>query len=269
MASQYDRKDLEAAAVFAPMVAQYIQLATALTTFILGWISLSLELLVRKDFGERYISSIRFFLAVLFIGAFRMVVSLFFGFGWLFWLFGFTYLIAYIYHRRQITLRNKRGEEWHSMSFGVSRLEGFVEYLRAKEIPIISKWDDWFLYRILEPAFFFIVGGLVWIIDDGLGFYIVVASFALFMKNQMTYSKEYNQYLDIVDARIEAKYQQAALSGQQKQQTGGISVVSMPENLAKILPSTSDHTPDFAATVQETIGKSEFVASPYGHDSEN
>lgn len=263
MTSQYDRRDLEGAAVFAPMLAQYVQLATGITIFVLGWISLSLELLIRKDFGERYISLTRFFLAVMFVGAFRMLVILIFGFGWLAYLFGFAYLIAFIYHRRQITMRNRRGEEWHSMSFGVSRLEGFVDQLRARDIPIVRKWDDWFLYRFLEPAAFFVVGILLWFIDNGLGFYIVVASFALFMKNQMTYSREYNQYLDTVDARIEAKYSEAALNGQQKQRTGGISVVAMPENLAKLLPATTGKAPNFAATVQETVGGDEqtFVVS--------
>ena len=262
MASQHDKKDLEMATMFAPIISQYIQIGTAAIIFILGWVSLSLELCIRRDFGERYLSLIRLILAMTFIGTFRLLLILIFGFGIGFTVFGYAYVIMFFYHRWQIRQRNKRGEEWHSMSFGVSRFQPLIDYLRSTEIPLLSKLDDWFLYRFVEPGLFFVIGFITFYIEDGFGAYLIIASLALFIKNQMTYSKEYNQYLDTVDARIEAKYLENALTGTQKQHTAGISIVTMPENLSKLLASPSEDeieskVPSFAATVQETLGGDE------------
>lgn len=263
MISRYDQQELQKVSAVSSLimgsVAQYLQLFTELTIMILGWLSISLEVLIRKEFGERYLSIIRFFVAISVAGIFKLMVALFGGFSWLTWLFGWLVFIFFIRHRLRIMKRHKHRIIWHSMSFGISRFEWILNLARKFKVPIISQWNDWTLYRWIEPGYGFLLGAFLWPLDEGLAFYILVSTFCLFVKNQMVYYEQYNRFLDILDARIEAQYYQEAENGRPKQKTAGYSIVSFPTEMPLAAP-VGQNAPDIAATVSETLGRNN--ASP-------
>lgn len=243
------------ASLFLPGVVAYLQFFTDLAIILLGWLSVSVEVFLRRDFGERYLSNIRLMLAtimLLFIGTGGTLIGLIrrsddreasrMGGGWVFVIFFLIYLGLCLYHRWQIRSRNQQGIQWHSLSFGTSWLSG------------VTPWGDWTLYTVVEPLLTIVVGLVFTIMDmSAVGIWWLVAGVALFLKNQMVYTQYRDKILDLIDSRIEAGYFQESLNGAPKQKTAGFSVVPFPPGQVKIIEQT---VPDLMATVKATLAPS-------------
>lgn len=245
---------------------------------LLGWWSLPLEVFIRKEFGERYMSLMRIWIAWAVLGMFTFLYSLFAvmaGDGMAFlaysgmtqtlWntgmsglayhLFYYAFLLLAIWHRYRIWKRQQEGDVWLSTSFGISHLAA-VPWQRLLERipyagPVISRYvtiDDFFLYRFMEPALCLLLGRLIHPMDGLLGTYITIAAVALFIKNNMAYNQMRGRMLDMIDSAIESSYLAESLKGRPKEQTAGFSAVPLP------LAGLFDEELDLAATVRETMG---------------
>ena len=237
-------------AVAAPGVAQAVTTFSNIMIIVLGWWSIILEVFLRYQFGERYLSLLRAFYA----GTILYVVSrltdywtLSYGgnssFGgtlvnplwtghrsvfWLIMVVGFLGLT--LNHLAQIWLRNKRGDSWHSRSFGISRLEG---------IPLPGG-NDWALYRFYEPVFCLILTLIINAFDNVTGFVLLVGTVALFIKNTLVYLQYRAITLDLADAKIESVYYNAAAEGKPKAKTAGMSVISVAMPKMPTAPNSMD-----------------------------
>lgn len=234
--------------IFAPIKFIY-----TLFMVFLGWISLTLEVFARREFGERYFNPVRIIFAWFTLGFYRFFFVLWFSlsnfsiggslFGGgssfnlgattpFFRLFTWGFLIASGAHILRIYLRNKQGIQWHSQSFGISWFSA---------LPL----DDWKLYRFVEPVAFFIVGLILAIFFDRLlGIWIVLAAGSLFLKNQMAYADLRGRYLDLIDSRIESEFLTSAVHGTPKSETKGFSVMPVPAGTV---------LPEDAASIEETV----------------
>ena len=251
-----------------------------LVIVVLGWFSLSIEVFLRKDFGERYLSPIRFFLAwfafstLAFGGQVVNLMGMAYGpreggevwkgllSGLLFHVLYWGFLIMSAWQFRRISKRNKRGERWHSWSFGVSRFSGLI----GRKVGSFTI-DDWALYRFIEPTAIFALAVLVGLVSVPAGSWLWLASVTLLLKNNYMYAQAHGRLLDLVDAQIEGQYLQAALRGEDKQKTAGYSVVRAPSALDKDgdgMPDTLQTAPpsqqapqaqglDFGDVVRETM----------------
>ena len=249
-------------------------------SIVLGWFSISVEVFVRRpgSFGERYLSWLRLYMAYFIMGAFTFFYTLihvlmggisplsFLGYsGGLSSLFttGVSSLLYHLYfygflglaawHRYQIWRRNQEQVQWHTMSFGISWLAG-LPWHRLQAIPVIGPYlhvDDFTLFRFIEPLCCYIAGRLIWHADGLLGWWLIIASVALFLRNNMAYFELRGRVLDLMDATIESTYLSAALTGGPKEQTAGFAVVPMP--IEGVLENS---TLDLGATVRDTMSMS-------------
>lgn len=256
MVSQADRPMMSQAqymaSLFLPGAVAHFQFFTDLSIILLGWLSASVEVFVRYDFGERYLSNIRLMLAtmmVLFIGTGGAIIGVIrrsddvntsgMGGGWVFALFFIAYLALCLYHRWCIRRRNARGIQWHSLSFGTPWLA------------LIAPWNDWTLYIIVEPLVVTVVGLLLtWAGTSAVGLWWLLGGIALALKNQMVYTQNRDRILDLIDSRIEAGFFQHSLNGAPKQKTAGFSVVPFPPGQVKVIEQT---VPEIIATVKATL----------------
>jgi hypothetical protein len=248
------------------------------TMIMLGWWSLPLELFLRKEFGERYLSLLRIWIAWMLLGTFTFFYSLFaamagdpmafFAYsgmtqsmwntgmsGLLYHLFYYAFILLAIWHRYRIWKRGRDGQPWLSICFGVSHLEMIPWQRLIEKIPyagsFISRYvtiDDYFLYRFLEPVLCLLLGRLIHPVDGFLGTFITISAVALFVKNAMVYNQMRGQMLDMMDAAISSSYLAEALKGRAKEQTAGFSVIPLP------LAGLFEDELDLTATVQDTLG---------------
>ncbi len=245
------------ASLFMPGVVAYMQFFTDLAIILLGWLSVSVEVFLRRDFGERYLSNIRLMLSSLMLTAVGFSGAL----AWFInanlsstpssssaadaWVFGIL-LVSYaglcLFHRWQIRRRNRLGIQWHSMSFGSSWFEAFIS------------WDDWRLYTVVEPLFVFALAVLAsWLGLAATGLWFLVGSVALFLRNQLVYMQNRDKILNLMDSRIEAGFFQTSLNGAPKRTTAGFSVVPFPPAQIKII---EEMVPDFMATAKAVMADS-------------
>jgi hypothetical protein len=237
----------------------------------LGWASITLEVFVRRDFGERYLTAGRVLIGYLFIQAvmalanLRLVVMMVLPGAeppgaptaihrW----FVSSFLLLSLVHLLRIFLRNRAGIPWYSRAHGVS----WLQFL----IPLSGyRLSDWVLYRFVEPGLCLMVAWFLLpvLLPDG-GFtrnWLIFASLGLFFHNNMTYNHMRNKYLDLVDGEIVSRHfneARQATGGQSKSvyQTAGYSVIPVPRAAQEML------TPDIAARVQATLGVPDRPLSP-------
>ena len=94
-----------------PWGGELLKSLLSLTLMVLHWISLPVEMMIRKDFGIRYISIIRYFAAATFTGLSQMVLGLFFGFGWMGFVFSWMVTLVFFWHFWQ-TRQNSTGARY-------------------------------------------------------------------------------------------------------------------------------------------------------------
>ncbi len=254
----------------------------------LGWFSVALEVFLRKDFGERYLSIVRVLCASIVLSLAVLIgqaVPLLAGDGppdflrgiaaainaAVFQVIWWAFLAMSAYHLWRIYRRNERGEQWYSRSFGISHFS----FLLGKTLPALKIGgvtlggpfviSDWALYCLIEPLGLAVLG-LVFR-EVGLrtvAVFILVGAVSLLLKNLTVYSFQRARMLDIMDSQIEARFMLEALRGSPKEQTQGFSVVSIPTPLDRDrdgIPDTLE-TSDLAATVRATMGASVVTPPP-------
>lgn len=201
-------------------------------------------------------------------------------------LYGFFSLSAA--HLITIAKRENDGQAWHTASFGISWLsylpwelwEGLLdivflvvgrvwhECLRLIPVPLVREtlaWlgsqvptvlirstlqaDDWKFYRVLEPLLCYMLAQTLKPTDAFLSTWLLIASIALFLKNNLIYFEQRGRMLDLMDSHIESTYLQGALKREDKRKTAGFAVVPVPIQFAE------NAEIDPTATTQATFGQ--------------
>lgn len=124
----------------------------------------------------------------------------------------------------------------------------------------MGRFDDWALYRFIEPGICLVLAFLVYFLNGPLGVWLGVAGFALFARNNLAYMQQRDMLLDLIDERIQSQSLAAALSGADKSQTFGWSVARVPsaifrdvEDVARAAAAAPP--PDFTEQVASHFGK--------------
>ena len=280
-------KGTQLTSLVLPEATKFLQMFLTVWGILLGWISVSIEVFLRHDFGERYLSWVRLSFAGSLMLVYLIVPSLFGG-GFLFLLFWLAFVFFSYYHRFVIWTKKVSETEWHSQSFGISHLQPVLERLPALQQPFrklantqrtrirlpllrlvttqefligLSKWrlSDWTLYKVIEPLLCLLISLFLFRISFALGFWIALASIALSIKAQITYSQVRNRYLDLKDSRIEGEVMQEAASGRSKSGKKGFSLIDLPA----LKPRIDTQIPDIKAAVDDIMqGRSVSSTSP-------
>ena len=153
----------------------------ALALFVFGFFSRTIEVFIRRDFGERYFSFERLVISFLFINLFTLMSSttnpltggVVVSSGLLF--FSYLFMAAGVYHKIVMIKRNYNGDySVHSYGFGTQW------GIWAKLFPqdgFFQRMFPVFTHRFAEPAFVLIVGMIVSTFDASLGQYIMFSAF--------------------------------------------------------------------------------------------
>ncbi|MBZ0296719.1 MAG: hypothetical protein K8L99_29425 [Anaerolineae bacterium] len=246
-----------------PKTTQTLRGLSAIAALFLGWLAVPLEVFIRYGQGERYMGLLRMFYGFGMIQTFFMIVIAV-GLPYRYTQFTELFLLAYVMlavaHQMQMWRRARAKIPWHSRAFGISHLQKLTLRLEAwligKPVPFLNgrkvppfNISDWVLYRFIEPVTFVLLGLALRQYEPLVGLYLLVASAALFVKNNHLYNMERDRILDIIDAQIEQTYLQDALDGKPKEKTAGFTVapVTYPDFPA-------EDAPDIAATVARTMG---------------
>lgn len=262
--------------VTPPKTFAAIEILVNVTRIILGWFSITLEVFFRREFGERYFSTLRLMIAWGLLGTFTFFYSLFsimaggnaFAFfaysggfdslfntgteGLTYHLFYYSWVMLAVLHTARIWKRNRDGVRWHTMCFGISHLSAIPWARITSRIPVIGKHiviDDWWLYKWGEPTLALLIAYLIEPVNGLLSAWLTIGSVCLFFHNHMVYAQERDKALSLMDASIESSYLSQALAGHDKQQLAGLVVVPAPMDGA-----FDDGAFDLAATVRDTLG---------------
>lgn len=191
----------EALAASAAKMLKFVQVIV----YVIVWsTSLSVEVVLHRKFGERYLSAAAWLLALgaLSFGAqLDTTVSI-----WYVTMF----VIASIVHRVLLELRNRRGEHWHSRNPGLSNLP----------FHLFEK-NEWRVVQFWEPLMVAAVGGLMLVLGSAFGWFFVVAAVSLVVKTSIEYAQYRNKLLDAIDGQIESKHIGEALKGAPPSETKG------------------------------------------------
>jgi hypothetical protein len=232
------------------------EVVLAILSLVSGCFAISVVPFIRKDFGERYLGWLNLFFG------YTVVANFFFlgnviamltrhGGSQLMGVFWLAFMAMSFYRRRQITVRNNAGVEWHSMYIGTSLLP--LPFSQEK------------IYKFFEPALVFALGHLLWTISGQVGLWLMGSAVALLVNNHIVYYNERRSILDLRDSQIEAKYLGAALSGKPARETAGFVVAEssirlmqqdagLSEAFANLSPELKDVLdPKPGATAPESV----------------
>lgn len=244
-----------------------------------GWLAVVLEVFIRWNFGERYLTVQRVISAAIWLVIINaslnifnivpnMVFSMFgFGSGESFNIFSVLlqwpvvlFLLVAIGHLIYIQWRKFFGAPVYSMSNGESWLfQGLgnlllkVDNKYIRFIAVRGLLNDWICYLVIEPAFWFFIGAITSNFSPFFGGWIMGASAGMALRNHSLYQIKNRRLLDMMDAHIEATQMSKAIAGRPKQETAGFSIVRVSKRQQEFLEST-----DFATTVKETMRRGGF-----------
>lgn len=186
-----------------------------------GWASVSVEIFIRFNFGERYLNLLRALLGYLIFRLFAGIIWMIAALPALFprpdgiteplpgntilW-FSVVYWSVVATQLLFIGWRNRQGIPWHSESFGVSVLSNFLPYLMPISRRIFGSANpEFLLYRAVEPVMVMLIGVLWLRMDQVMGTWIIMASLALLIRNNLVYNAQRHRLLDRRDAQIESQ----------------------------------------------------------------
>lgn len=231
---------------------------------IMSWSTCTLEVFVRREHGERYLTIGRVIMGWMTIRVCLWLANLQHHFSWIpgipsvgeatvnNWYLT-CYLVLSGLHLLRIWQRNVAGVPYHSYSFGISWLD-FLAYLPPLRIGGYTiRVTEWVLYRLLEPALcFFLV--LFMMPISFTRTWLLWASLAMLLHNNMVYASRRSRFLDMLDAHIESGYYNDLRSDALGQQSGKrhVGYVEMPLPTMPMPEESGDA--DMAATVAETMG---------------
>jgi len=174
--------------------------------------SVSIVPFTRRNFGERYFGWINLFFAYTVVANFAFLgnligVGLGHGWSWLMVLCWLGFIAASIWHRMEISRKNRASVEWHSMYTGDSILP--LPFSQEK------------IFKFFEPAAVVTAGLLIWYFSGAVGAWLVIGGISLLVNNHIVYFTQRQAILDIRDRQIEARYLSDAVAGKPAKQTGG------------------------------------------------
>jgi hypothetical protein len=189
--------------------------ALALLSLISSCFAISVVPFLRKDMGERYFGWLNLYFGYSVVAGFTFFGSLlgFFIhqpiiFPQLMYGFLLAFIGASIYQRREITRKNNKGIEWHSMFIGTSILP----------VPLSQEK----ILKFVEPAVVFLLGKLLWTFNWQVGLWLTFAAFGLAINNNIVFYQERQAILDLRDGQIEAVYLSDAMEGKPAAETCGL-----------------------------------------------
>jgi hypothetical protein len=237
-----------------------------------GWLAVIPEVFIRWNFGERYLTVQRVVSAAIWLVIINAGLNIFnilpnmvfnlFGMGAksdsifavLFTWPVVLFLLVAGFHLGFIQWRKYFGAPVHSMSNGeshfvwVGRLLVKIEQPQAQWLARKVFLNDWVLYLIVEPAFWFLIGFFVSQIHPFFGGWVIGAAAGLTLRNHSYHNIKNRRQMDLMDSHIEATQYSKAMSGAPKSETAGFTVVPVSKRQQVFLGST-----DFDATVRETM----------------
>lgn len=186
----------------------------------LSWIATPVEVILRKNFGERHFDFARAWIGlmvVIGVGLFSMATGR--AGGVLIWIILLPlYVVLAAYNLWTINRRRFLGIPYHSRSRGDSRLEKYLPM--GKNFYNVFRLDRWMVIRVIEPAillvFAIVVGSINGVLtmfsegyNDAFGFAALailaaLSSGSLLIEANLSYLEDYYRHLDQVDARIKA-----------------------------------------------------------------
>ena len=218
-----------------------------------GWLSVSVEVFLRYDFGERYLSWVRLYFSYVTLGW----VSLLTFSNRPQPLLGFAmslFLILSLVHRGRISYRNRKGIKWYSYNAGISWLDTLVR----KYVPFVS---EAFMYRFGEPIFLWLISGIFVSIDPIFTRWLFCSSFALALHRQIEYSNQRNAVLDAIDSQIESKIISSIVDGNEVEsieESSGFTMVAVENEVSQDdTPTLSDMFSKVSPKLQAIIGKTD------------
>jgi len=226
----------------------------AMILWIVSAISLNIEIFLRRDFGERYLSlnkAIFGFSALIGISVYGFLLfSSIFSFSsrrgetydlsitpYLLW----TVIFIYIVHLVRIFLRNRKGEYKHSYYMGkslsfidksIKNSAGLKKFLKSSLI------SNFLTQVVIEPLFVFILGLFLFYatIFKLLGIILIILSIFFFIKMQIIYQKFKNRILDIKDGQVVSRHLNDVVNNKTENgESHGLTVLNLSnEAFAKI-----------------------------------
>lgn len=222
---------------------------------VLGWFSVTIEVFLRKNFGERYCTKSNLWVGFYVLTFFTLIGKVQVGFlqfkfgGGTFYYLWYAYILLAIFHLARIWMSHQMGNPQHSFYNGESRLEGltkwilgFINPLIAKVAVFVGKYAlpkeerklldksfqlsapirdiEGFTKKYVEPLTVFLFA--YYFTTGSLYGWLVFCGFALMMHSMIGYEIQRGQYLDVVDSMILAIDQKGEFSYNEK----------MKENLA-------------------------------------
>ena len=188
-----------------------------LVHFVLSWYVMSIVVLLRRNFGERYLSWVN-------IGFGLLAISLMSGFGnivlspanvHISHTIGIAYnivVLASLYHRWVIWRRNKSGLMWHSYFSGYSWIQ--IPGISAETV---QKW--------IEPILLLVLGSIAGHLHEPtLRLWLMVSGVAMLAHEQVAYFLQRQMILDMQDGIIEQRNWAQVMAGKDVRQTQGYTI---------------------------------------------
>ncbi len=236
-----------------------------ITRIIMSWSACTLEVFVRREQGERYLTVGRVILGWMTMQFFLGLANLQHIFSWIpgmpqlaseatinRWYLT-CYLVLSAVHLLRIWQRNQAAIPWHSRSFGISWLDFLADLPPLRLGRYHLRISEWMLYRFIEPLMCF---SAVYFLMPGsfTRSWLIWASITMLIHNNMTYTARRERFLDMVDSHIESGYYNDLRSDTigQKSGTRHVGYVEMPLPLIP-MPQDAGEV-DIAATVAATMG---------------
>jgi hypothetical protein len=247
-----------------PGLVNTIRNLEQITRIVMSWSACTLDVFVRFEQGERYLTVGRVILGWLTIRFFLALANLQNSVSWMpgvpstseatinRWYLT-CYLLLSAVHLCRIWQRNRAGVIWHSRSFGRS----WLDFLTALPPLRLGRYElrvtEWMLYRFLEPlicfsAFYFLMP------ESFTRSWLLWASFTMLVHNNMIYTARRERFLDMIDGYIEGGYYNDLRSDAlgQKSGTRQMGYVEMP--LPSIPMPDRGKEVNFSATVAAAMG---------------
>jgi len=260
--------------------------------FFISGIATSFEVMIRKNFGERYFTFPKFLIGLITLGFFVGIsttsynladFSIFYSqrnnlyfspaqgdiypnFSRYLFL---AYFIAYIFlgmtELRQAFVRSRNGDPWHSFFNGESRvqaLDKITETLGIKRMLGQHIISNHIVQLYIEPLFFLSLGLGLALILPPFGVWFIIGAFVVFVRGQLIYGRLKEHVLNMKDSQIESKSMVTAFKGgATPQETSGFTPLA-------IRPSGLQIPVDTQHAISEALRKNPALAKLAGQTNQ-
>ena len=206
-----------------PSINSDLNFSLGVILWLMNLVAIPFQVVVRRNFGERYFSVVSFVLSM----------SMFATFGFmmdgerigLHVCFAIVAIVMGVWHQLEIFRRNRRGEVFHSYYDGDS-FQWFYRVFGENNSNVARFW---------EPLFVFLLGFFLSVMFRQSNFvqWTALGSFALFAKANMEFNVWRHRVLDVIDAQIESKNMQAAVEGKKPKETQGFQICGIPKHYSQ------------------------------------